>query len=197
VGTVLLLLLLAAVCVRSLLAINPGVVPPGAEVTVDAGVLVAVVAVVALAALVAGVMPALRVGATDVRTAIATGSVGGAKSGGRLRAALVAAEVALAAAMLVGAGLVGRSFQKLLAVDPGFQAHGALVMSVALPAVRYDTSTKVVAFYDRALERMRGLPGVRAPPRRLRCRWAVAPCSGRWKSKVVRTPGASCRHPIS
>ena len=153
---------LAAVAVRSLLAINPGVVPPGAEVALDAGVLLAVIGVVALAALVAGVAPALRAGATDVRTAIATGAVGGAKGGGQLRAILVGAEVALAAAMLVGAGLVGRSFQKLLAVDPGFDADGALVMSMALPQVRYDTSTKIVAFYNAAVERMRGLPGVRA-----------------------------------
>ena len=68
---------LAALCVRSLLAINPGVVPPGAEVAVDGGVLAAVVAVVAIATLVAGVAPALRAGAADVRSAIATGSAGG------------------------------------------------------------------------------------------------------------------------
>ena len=153
---------LAALGVRSLLAINPGVVPPGAEVAIDGGVLAAVVAVVALAALVAGVVPALRAGAADVRTAIATGGAGGGTRGGRLRAALVATEVALAAAMLVGAGLVGRSFQKLLAVDPGFAAEGALVMDVSLPGARYDTATKVVSFYDLALERLRAIPGVRA-----------------------------------
>jgi predicted permease len=152
---------LAALCVRSLLAINPGVVPPGAEVAIDGGVLAAVVAVVAVAALVAGVAPALRAGTADVRTAIAAGGAGGGRSGGRLRAALVATEVALAAAMLVGAGLVGRSFQKLLAVDPGFAAEGALVMDVSLPSARYDTATKVIAFYDLAIERMRALPGVR------------------------------------
>jgi predicted permease len=153
---------LAALSVRSLLAINPGVVPPGAEVTIDAGVLVAVLAVVAVAALVAGVAPATSAGATDVRTAIAAGSAGGGKRGGRLRAVLVATEVALAATMLAGAGLMGRSFQKLLAVDPGFTPEGALVMDVALPRVRYDTATKVVDFYDRAVERVGALPGVRA-----------------------------------
>src|SRR5829696_4905739 len=153
---------LAALCVRSLLAINPGVVPPGAEVAIDGGVLAAVVAVVAVAALVAGLAPALRAGSTDARAAIATGGAGGGRSGGRLRAALVATEVALAAAMLVGAGLVGRSFQKLLAVDPGFAAEGALVMDVSLPGARYDTATKVISFYDLAIERMRALPGVRA-----------------------------------
>jgi predicted permease len=148
--------------VRSLLAINPGVVPPGAEVAIDLGVLAAVVAVVAVAALVAGVAPALRASSTDVRSAISSGSVGGGRSGGRLRALLVGTEVALAAATLVGAGLVGRSFQKLLAVDPGFTAEGALVMDVALPRARYDTATKIVAFYNRAVERLRALPGVQA-----------------------------------
>ena len=151
---------LAALSVRSLLAINPGVVPPGAGVSIDLGVLAAVVGVVVIAAFVTGVAPALRAGATDVRSIISTGSAAGAKSGSRLRGMLVGTEVALATAMLIGAGLVGRSFQRLLSVDPGFSAQGALVMDVALPAVRYDTSTKVLEFYRSAVERMRGLPGV-------------------------------------
>jgi predicted permease len=152
---------LAALGVRALLAINPGVVPAGAEVSVDGGVLAAVIAAVALAALVAGLAPALHAGATDVRTAIASGSATGGTRGGRLRATLVGAEVALAAVMLVGAGLVGRSFQKLLAVDPGFQPDGVLTMDVALPRVRYDTTTKILGFHDRALAGLRALPGVR------------------------------------
>ncbi len=153
---------LAALGVRALLAINPGVVPPGAEVAVDGAVLAAVVAVVAAAAVAAGLAPALHAGATDVRAVIATGHAGGGRRGGRLRSTLVGAEVALAAAMLVGAGLVGRSFRKLLDVHPGFEASGALVMDVALPPVRYDTAAKILGFYDRAVERMRALPGVRA-----------------------------------
>lgn len=152
---------LAALGVRSLLAINPGVVPAGAEVTIDAGVVAAVVGLVAIAAFVAGVAPAMSAGSTDVRAAIATGNAGGGRRGGRLRGALVVTEVALAAAMLAGAGLVGRSFQKLLAVDPGFAADNALVIDLALPRVRYDTSTKIVAFYEGAVERLRALPGVR------------------------------------
>jgi predicted permease len=152
---------LAALGVRALLAINPGVVPPGAEVAVDGGVLAAVIAAVALVALVAGMAPALHAGATNVRAVIASGSAAGGRHGGRLRAALVGIEVALAAVMLVGAGLVGRSFLKLLSVDPGFRAEGALVMNVALPVVRYDSNAKTLGFYDRALARMRALPGVR------------------------------------
>ena len=153
---------LAALGVRALLAINPGVVPAGAEVAVDGGVLAAVVAAAAVAALVAGLAPALHAGATNVRAVIASGTAGGGRRGGWLRSTLVGAEVALAAAMLVGAGLVGRSFQKLLAVDPGFEAEGALVLDVVLPRVRYDTTTKILGFYDRAVEQMRALPSVRA-----------------------------------
>jgi predicted permease len=151
---------LATLGVRAMLAINPGVVPAGAEVSVDGGVLAAVIAAVALAALVAGLAPALHAGSTNVRAAIASGSAAGGTRGGRLRATLVGAEVALAAVMLVGAGLVGRSFQKLLTVDPGFRADGVLTMDVALPRVRYDTSTKILGFHERALDGLRALPGV-------------------------------------
>src|SRR5688500_5736957 len=153
---------LAVLGTRSLVAINPGVIPPGAEVSLDWGVMLAALAVVIVAAAVAGVAPALRAGATDVRSAIATGTAGGGLSGTRLRSALVSLEVALAAAMLVGAGLVGRSFQKLLSVDPGFDQRNAVVMTVILPAVRYDSSAKTMAFVNRALEGMRALPNVSA-----------------------------------
>ena len=153
---------LAVLAVRGLLALNPNVVPPGADVALDGGVLTAVVVIVALAALIAGLMPALHAGRTDVRTAIAAGAAGGGQSGNRLRALLVATEVALAAVMLVGAGLVGRSFWRLQSVNPGFQSEGALVMEIAPPRVRYDSSHKVLGFYERAMDELRALPGVRA-----------------------------------
>jgi predicted permease len=151
---------LAVIGMRSLLTISPGVIPPGAEVSLDMGVMFVAVGVVLIAAVVAGIAPALRAGATDVRSAIATGSAAGGLSGTRLRSALVSLEVALAAAMLVGAGLVGRSFQKLLSVDPGFEQRNAVVATVAFPRVRYDSVTKTLAFVSRVLEGMRALPNV-------------------------------------
>ncbi|MGH7680159.1 MAG: ADOP family duplicated permease [Gemmatimonadaceae bacterium] len=151
---------LAVIGMRSLLAINPGVIPPGAEVSLDAGVAIAAIAAIGLTAMVAGIAPALRAGATDVRSAIATGSAAGGRSGTRLRSALVSLEVALAAAMLVGAGLVGRSFQKLLSVDPGFDQRNAVVATLVLPRVRYDSAAKQVAFVNRVLEALRTLPSV-------------------------------------
>jgi putative ABC transport system permease protein len=62
--------------------------------------------------------------------------------------------------MLVGAGLVGRSFQKLLSEDPGFDPHRTVMATVVLPQVRYDSPEKTQAFVDRALEGMRALPDV-------------------------------------
>jgi predicted permease len=153
---------LALLGVRALIAVNPTVVPIGQELALDAGVLVAVAAIVALAALAAGVLPALRAGRSDVRAVIAAGSSGGGRQGGALRSTLVVAEVALAAMMLVGAGLVGRSFWKLQSVDPGFDADGALVMDLSLPSRRYGAPDRVLGFYARALEGLRALPGVRS-----------------------------------
>jgi len=153
---------LAAVSFRSLLSINPGVVPPAATVSIDGAALAAVAAIVGLAALVSGLMPALRARKSDVRTVIANGNAQGGIVGRRLRSALVMVEVAVAAAMLVGAGLVGRSFQQLLSVDPGFDARGVLVGNLALPHVTYDQPQKMMAFYAAALERFRTIPGVSA-----------------------------------
>jgi len=69
-------------------------------------------------------------------------------------------EVALAAAMLVGAGLVGRSFQKLLSVDPGFDQHNAVVATLTLPRARYDSAAKALGFSSRVLDGIRALPNV-------------------------------------
>jgi predicted permease len=153
---------LAVFGVRALLALNPTVVPAGAGVALDAGVLLAVAVIVSLAACVAGLVPALHAGRMEVRDAIAAGAAGGGRAGGRLRAAFVGVEVALAAMMLVGAGLVGRSFWKLQSVNPGFEREGALTMELAPPRVRYDTPEKVLGFYHRAMDELGAMPGVRA-----------------------------------
>ena len=78
-----------------------------------------------------------------------------------VRGALVASQVALTIVLLVGAGLLGRTFLKLLAVDPGYRTRGALVMDVWLPAPR-DTAAnvRVAGFLDRLIERLRAIPGV-------------------------------------
>jgi predicted permease len=179
---------LAAVAFRSLLAINPGVVPPAASISLDGAALAAVVAIVGLAALVSGILPALRARKSDVRTAIAYGKAQGGVAGRRLRSALVVVEVALAAAMLVGAGLVGRSFQQLLSVDPGFDARGVLATTIVLPRGTYAQPQKVMAFYAAALERFRAIPGVSAAA--VTTSLPLAGTNVRWAVEVEGRPNA-------
>ncbi|HSR41115.1 MAG TPA: FtsX-like permease family protein, partial [Longimicrobiales bacterium] len=88
------------------------------------------------------------------------GNRGGAsRFGGRLRAGLVAAEVALALLLLVGVGATLRSFWQLTSVDPGFEPEGVLAASFELPAQGYGGAERT-AFYRQLVERVRGLPGV-------------------------------------
>jgi putative ABC transport system permease protein len=78
----------------------------------------------------------------------------------RLTSALIVAEVALSVILLLGAGLILRSFAALLTVDPGFRLEHVAVIDMSLPADRYAPVAARQAFYDRAFERLRGIPGV-------------------------------------
>jgi putative ABC transport system permease protein len=87
-------------------------------------------------------------------------SIGGSVRGHRLRNALSVAEVALAFVLLIGGTLLIRSFLRLQAVHPGFNAQNVLTMKVGLPARKYDSPAKVLAFFRQAVAEMQRLPGV-------------------------------------
>src|SRR5262249_1722183 len=89
----------------------------------------------------------------------------GSTEGGRrqwTRSALVTLEVASALVLLVGASLLIRSFWRLQKVDPGFQTDNALTMKISLPKRKYPDDSKVVAFYQQLLEKLKALPGGQA-----------------------------------
>ena len=153
---------LAAMGTKALLALSPGIVPPGVEISVDLPVVLAAAALIAVTALLAGLVPALQGTSTDVRAAISAGAVAGGPRGGRLRSTLVTAEIALATVVLVGAALVGRSFWQLQQVDPGFNRENVLSLDVSLPEVRYPDDARVPAFFARMTDRALELPGVRS-----------------------------------
>jgi putative ABC transport system permease protein len=118
-----------------------------------------------LAALLVGTWPALRV--SDTASMAAELHEEGARSSSgaqrqRSRAILVIAQVALAVLLLTAAGLTLKSFWRSQQVALGFNPRGVLTMSIALPSSRYDSSEKIVRFYDQLLERVRRLPGVSA-----------------------------------
>ena len=138
--------------------------PRGGEANLDWTSVFFTVMLVALVGIAVGAIPlayVLRANINDVLRQ--EGRSGTASRGARaMRYALVAVEVALAFLLLVGAGLLLASFQRVLAVQPGFDPKGVLTASVSMPASRYQDNPAVVAFVDRALAAVRAMGGVRA-----------------------------------
>src|SRR6185369_7854244 len=102
---------------------------------------------------------AFRLSRPDLNVSLKEGGQAGSLHGRGLRNALMVSEVALAIVLLVGAGLLIRSFVKLLEVDPGYRAESLLTARLALPP-RYRDDLQRVQFYDRVLERLAAVPGV-------------------------------------
>ena len=138
--------------------------PRSGDIRLDAVVIAVTTLIAAAVAVVFGLVPVVR------NRAVATSSMlrGGDRAAtadrhsGRLRQLLVVAQVAMATVLLVGSGLVLRSFQKLSAVDPGFRPDGVLTFRVALPEADYPKSEDVARFHYAFLDRIRALPGVTA-----------------------------------
>jgi putative ABC transport system permease protein len=133
------------------------------RVAVDGPVLLFTLALSLATALVFGLAPALRASRTDLQAALQEeGRAAGSRPRHRLRRALIAAEVALALLLLVGAGLTLRSFQHLLGTSPGFDVDGIALTSVSLPGSKYGDDAAVAGFYRDLLDRVDAIPGVSA-----------------------------------
>jgi predicted permease len=153
--------LLAAWSVRALLALEPGDLPRAGEVAVNGTALGFALGLSVLLALGLGWLTALRASGQSPWEALTQGSR--ALAGGRARGALVVAQLALALVLLVGAALLGRSFLRLLAVDPGYRTEGIAVLSMVLPPVRDEAQGRAqVQLQETLTARLRELPGVAA-----------------------------------
>jgi putative ABC transport system permease protein len=116
-----------------------------------------------LSGLAFGVAPALTAAGTSLGTALKEGGrTGSAARGSRTRNAFVIVEVALALVLLVGAGLLVRSFMRLLNVDPGFDTSRTVTMRVNLPASRYGEEGRTAQFFDRLFEKVNAVPAVQS-----------------------------------
>src|SRR5215216_3681193 len=158
----LLGLLLAGWGGRLLVRLSAGNLPSSAEVGVDAWALGFTLLVSLAAGVLAGVAPALQFSKHELAETLKQGT-GRSAAGSvrqRTRKALVVCEVALSLILLVGAGLMIRSFWKLQNVDPGFDVGDSLTLSVGLSPVRYAEPQQQQAFHDRVLEQIGSLPGV-------------------------------------
>jgi putative ABC transport system permease protein len=157
--------ILAVVGVPALLAVEPGRLPRTQSIGVDWPVLTFALIASVLAAVAIGLVPALRAARRDAGEALADSQRGQGGSAGshRVRGVLVASQVALTIVLLVGAGLLGRSFLKLLEVDPGFRTHGGVVMDVWLPDAQGAAGARRNAdFLEQLMARLRGTPGIEA-----------------------------------
>jgi putative ABC transport system permease protein len=153
-------LLVAGACQRLVLTVDPSTLPRVADMQLNVPVLVFTLVVAVGTGLLFGLIPALQISRDSVSDAMAAGGRG-ATDGmrGGLRATLVVAQVAVAVALLIAAGLVGRSFVNLVRVPSGLRAERVLTMRVSLPAVRYPSQQDVAVFFNRLLDRIRTVPG--------------------------------------
>ena len=139
-------------------------IPQGAPIGLDPWVLAFTAVVSLFTGLLFGIVPALRTAKLDLRGTLNEGSRGSTAGPGQhvLRGALVAMEIALAMLLLVGSGLLLRSFSRLQEVPPGFQPDHLLVADIPLSPTAYAKPQDRYQFFDRLVERAKSLPGVRS-----------------------------------
>ena len=155
-------LLLSRVCLTALVALSPPNLAGIRQAGLDLPVLAFTLVLAALTGIVFGLAPALEASRVNLSGSLNESSRGnaGSQRGRRLRDGLVVAEVGLALVLLVGAGLMIRSFLRLQAVNPGFDAKGLLTIRVLLPSAKYPDDVRRMAFFRQAAARLRTLPGV-------------------------------------
>ena len=160
-GGALLGLLLAWWGIRVLVALRPGNLPRIDQVQIDGTVLLFTAGATVLSALVFGAAPALRAASTNLADALKErGSDSGGVRGNRLRTVLVVSEVGLSMVLLIGAGLMLRSFAKLQQVEPGFDSENVITFSVPIPMFKYPQPDVRADFVNRLKGRLETLPAV-------------------------------------
>jgi putative ABC transport system permease protein len=155
-------MLLAWLGVKLLIQLDPGSIPRLEETRVDTSVLLFSLGVSLLTGLLFGLAPTLQSSRANLRDALGDGRRGSTvgPSRGRVRRVLVAVEVAMAVVVLIGAGLLLRSFAALERVNTGFHAADIMSFQLTPPASKYDSVFKVTRFYRTLLERLAETPGM-------------------------------------
>jgi putative ABC transport system permease protein len=154
--------LLAVGAVKLFSASTLNSLPRAEEVTVDAWVLMFTLLVSILTGTIFGLTPALQASNPSLNETLKEGGRSSTGSRSRLRNALVVAEIALSLVLLVGAGLLLKSFLRLQNVNPGFDPHNVLTMQTTLPKAQYPDTVRQNAFVQQTLQRIETLPGVKS-----------------------------------
>ena len=175
--------LLAAWSVPALLAMSPPDIREFSTIGVNRDVLGFSIVVSVLSGVIFGLAPALQASRCNLNDALKEGGRGSTASTGRTRFALVVAEVGLSMILLIGSGLLVKSFMRLLQVNPGFDTSRLLVFNVGLPTS--STPTQQDAFYHEVVERLQALPGVQSAGAVSR-----VPLAGGNSDRSFRVPGS-------
>ena len=156
-------LLLAVGGLRALVALSPADIPRLDQTSIDGKVLAFTLGVSLLTGFVFGLVPALQASRADLNDSLKDGGRGSTGiRGGKVRSLLVVAEVAMSLVLLVGAGLLIRSFMRLQQFDLGFNPDNLLTMRIQLPGTKYREGKQVAAFFQQLLQRIENTPGVRS-----------------------------------
>ena len=158
-------LVLARWAMAGLLRLAPTSLPRVSTASIDATALIVTAGIALVTGVAFGLLPALQAGVGDLAAALRAGGARGTRTrhgSHRAKSGIVVAEVALAVTLLIGAGLLLRSFQRLLAVDPGFRPEGVLTLRVSLPDRSYPSDTAIRNFADALDGRLHAIPGVRS-----------------------------------
>jgi predicted permease len=148
--------------IRLIMAFLADKLPHSVDVGLDVKVLGFTAAISVAVGILAGVLPALRLTRNNVSQSLkqGLGRTDADSGGNRTRSVLVVSEVALSLILLVGAGLMIRSFQNLHGVNPGFDSHNVLTMTAMVSRAKFPTPDQQINFFEQVLQRVRTLPGV-------------------------------------
>jgi predicted permease len=154
--------LFSAVALPLLLQLAPDTIPRLDQVALDANVLLFAAAVAVLSALLFGLVPAVRYTRPDILACLRHGGRSATDHPGRQRGRhlLVVSQTAMAMVLLVGSGLLARSFARLMGAEQGFRAKDVLTFRVALPPTTYPKSPEVIRFTEQLVQRLTELPAV-------------------------------------
>jgi predicted permease len=159
-------LLLAVAAVNVLGQFGSARIPRLDEIAIDGRVLAFTFGISLFTGIVFGLVPALRASRLDLNDVLREGGRSGVGTSAfglghqQLRKLLISAEIALSLVLLIGAGLLIRSYQRITSANPGFDPQNVLSFRVALPGFKYKSPDEVIAFYKRLEDRLAALPGV-------------------------------------
>src|SRR5204863_1682648 len=146
--------------VRAINASLPPNLLPVPDAPIDVTVLAFAIGLTILTGMIFGIAPAWHAARTDVNALLKSTTAGAGGGRARLRGGLAAAELALATVLLIGAGLLAKSFLNLQRVPVGFEPRGLLTFQLSPPTVKYSLNDKAPLFYRRVLESIGAVPGV-------------------------------------